>query len=299
MISASAHADIVSTGGAIVKIAPPPSVMIGVLESDTQAFAFDEQQDVTLTDALPVDISTPGIYDDTADLTPGSIPAGTVVSSHFVHADDVKNSGRGRPANMEGFVVTDSDILGISILSANLDASDFLGAPGTVYPTGGEQRQLNLEGGDLVIEEIDKRTVFIHFRIQTHLDQVRIITKGEDEQLGGEGCTPGFWKQPQHFDSWVGFAPTDSFESVFGRDAYSGSPTLLEVLSTGGGGLSALGRHAVAGLLNATNPDVDYAFTSSQVIQMFQSAFDSGDAAVIEETKNALDAANNGGCTIS
>ena len=24
---------------------------------------------------------------------------------------------------------------------------------------------------------------------------------------GGEGCTPGFWKQDQHFDSWVGFAP--------------------------------------------------------------------------------------------
>ena len=33
---------------------------------------------------------------------------------------------------------------------------------------------------------------------------------------GGEGCTPGFWKQDQHFDSWVGFAPTDSFETVFG-----------------------------------------------------------------------------------
>ena len=24
---------------------------------------------------------------------------------------------------------------------------------------------------------------------------------------GGEGCTPGFWKQDHHFDSWVGFAP--------------------------------------------------------------------------------------------
>ena len=25
---------------------------------------------------------------------------------------------------------------------------------------------------------------------------------------GGEGCTPGFWKQDQHFDSWVGFLPS-------------------------------------------------------------------------------------------
>src|SRR5262245_29821740 len=32
------------------------------------------------------------------------------------------------------------------------------------------------------------------------------------------GCTPGYWKQSQHFDSWVGHSPNDSFEAVFGRD---------------------------------------------------------------------------------
>ncbi|MGH2699634.1 MAG: hypothetical protein ACRDJL_10640 [Actinomycetota bacterium] len=297
--STTAYGEIVSTSGGIVKIAPPPSVMVGVLESDTEAFAFDEQQDVTLTDPLPVDITTPGVYDDSADLTPGSIPAGTTVSSHFVHADDIGGGGRSRPTRIEGTVVTDSDIIGISVLADNLDASDFLGAPGTVYPTGGQQRELNLDSADMVIEELDKRTVFIRFRILTHLDQVRIITEGEDEELGGEGCTPGYWKQPHHFDSWDGFAPTDSFEAVFGRDAYSGSPTLLDALEFKGGGLFALGRHSVAGLLNAAHPDVDYAFTSSQVIQMFQDAFDSGDAGVIEATKDALDAANNGGCTLN
>ena len=35
---------------------------------------------------------------------------------------------------------------------------------------------------------------------------------------GGEGCTPGFWKQPQHFDSWVGFAPDGLLRDVFGVD---------------------------------------------------------------------------------
>ncbi len=35
---------------------------------------------------------------------------------------------------------------------------------------------------------------------------------------GGEGCTPGYWKQTQHFDSWVGFQPSQFFDAVFGVD---------------------------------------------------------------------------------
>ena len=80
---------------------------------------------------------------------------------------------------------------------------------------------------------------------------------------GGEGCTPGFWKQEQHFDSWVGFAPSDSFEAVFGVDVTLRAggqntiedPTLLDALNANGGGVNALARHAVAALLNASNPD--------------------------------------------
>src|SRR6266545_1548142 len=30
-----------------------------------------------------------------------------------------------------------------------------------------------------------------------------------------EGCTPGFWKQPQHFDSWTGFSQGQTLENVF------------------------------------------------------------------------------------
>jgi hypothetical protein len=86
---------------------------------------------------------------------------------------------------------------------------------------------------------------------------------------GGEGCTPGFWKQDQHFDSWVGFAPGDSFETVFGVDVTLRSggqgtvddPTLLDALNANGGGVNALARHAVAALLNASNPDVASDFT--------------------------------------
>ena len=73
----------------------------------------------------------------------------------------------------------------------------------------------------------------------------------------------------QHFDSWVGFAPSDSFEAVFGVDVTLrtggqgtiADPTLLHALNANGGGVNALARHAVAALLNASNPDVDSDFT--------------------------------------
>lgn len=44
--------------------------------------------------------------------------------------------------------------------------------------------------------------------------------------------------------------------------------SLLDVLGQGGGGDKALGRHAVAALLNALSPSVDYPYTSAQVKQM-------------------------------
>jgi hypothetical protein len=87
---------------------------------------------------------------------------------------------------------------------------------------------------------------------------------------GTEGCTPGYWKQSQHFGNWVGYAPSDLFSSVF-DNAFPGM-TLLEVLQQGGGGLIALGRHTVAALLNAAS-DIDYPLSPQQVIDMFNDVF--------------------------
>jgi hypothetical protein len=111
-----------------------------------------------------------------------------------------------------------------------------------------------------------------------------------------EGCTPGYWKVPQHFDSWVGYLPSDSFQSVFGRPV---SGTLLDNLKLGGGGQNALGRHAVAALLNASSPDVDpvAAFdTVAEVISAYQAAYDSQSYST---TKDMFEASNEAGCPIN
>jgi hypothetical protein len=106
--------------------------------------------------------------------------------------------------------------------------------------------------------------------------------------LAGQGCTPGYWKQEQHFDAWAltPYAPDDLYNVVFGVDYFM---TLLQALWTGEGGEMALGRHAVAAILNAAHPDVDYYYTAAEVIAMVQAAYASGD---YEETKDLLEAQN-------
>jgi hypothetical protein len=110
----------------------------------------------------------------------------------------------------------------------------------------------------------------------------------------GAGCTPGYWKQGQHFDSWPGqHDPDDLFDLVF-DDAFPGK-SLLDVLSTGGGGLKALGRHTVAALLNsATN--MSYPLSTNDVITLFNAAFASG---AYQAAKDLFEGFNEQGCPLN
>lgn len=97
-----------------------------------------------------------------------------------------------------------------------------------------------------------------------------------------EGCTPGYWKQSQHFGNWPPpYTPSTLFSAVF-ENAFPGK-TLLEVAGLGGGGLNALGRHTVAALLNAANPEVEYAFSTAEVIQMFNDVYPGGDYETLKD----------------
>jgi hypothetical protein len=85
------------------------------------------------------------------------------------------------------------------------------------------------------------------------------------------------------------------------RNAFNGNPSLKQVLGFGGGGLEALSRHAVAALLNAAHPDIDPnpdIDTTAEVIALWQAAFDSGDPALIESTKNIFATSNEAGCAV-
>ena len=115
-------------------------------------------------------------------------------------------------------------------------------------------------------------------------------------QNPAQGCTPGFWRQEHHYDSWVGYTPTDDFETVFGVDASFSPDSLGDAVELGGGGERALARHAVAALLNAATGDVNYTLSISQVIASVQNAYATGE---FEALKDQLDAANNAGCPLN
>jgi hypothetical protein len=95
-----------------------------------------------------------------------------------------------------------------------------------------------------------------------------------------EGCSHGYWKQSQHFDSWNNHLPGDDFKTTFGLgplDIISlstggSNPTLLEALQSGGGGINPLARESVGALLNA-NAGINYPLTEAEVIAQFQVAF--------------------------
>jgi hypothetical protein len=122
---------------------------------------------------------------------------------------------------------------------------------------------------------------------------------------GGEGCTPGYWKS--HLDSWgpTGYTPGQSLGSVFsvvGLGSLS-SDSLLTALDYGGGSSLVdakriLLRAAVAALLNAAHPDVDYAMSEAEIIADVNAQLTSGTRSSILALKDELDAANNAGCPI-
>ncbi len=128
--------------------------------------------------------------------------------------------------------------------------------------------------------------------------------------IGGEGCTPGYWKQDQHFDSWAsvaGIGPSELFTAAGfnspgsdarfkrGRSEHDVA-TQLDALQANQGSLAALTRHAMAALLNALSPNVDYDLTPGEVTAKYNAAIAGGD---VEGTKNEFAGFNELGCPIN
>ena len=122
----------------------------------------------------------------------------------------------------------------------------------------------------------------------------------------GNGCTPGYWKQSQHRDSWepTGYSPYRKLNRVFDDTGYLGNRTLLQALSFEGGSSlygakRTLLRAGVAAVLNAAHPDIDYPLTTGEVINSVNSALAGNDRATILSLADQLDNYNNLGCNLN
>lgn len=112
---------------------------------------------------------------------------------------------------------------------------------------------------------------------------------------GGDGCTPGFWKNS--VGSWpAGYRPGADFDATFGVNGFNPNISLLDALNLGGGGKNALARHAVAALLNSAAADVDYGMSTADVIAVVQAAFAGG---AFESAKNVFEGLNELECGLS
>jgi hypothetical protein len=179
----SAAAAIVGTAPVFVQVLPAPvSVAPGGLLSDLNLFSFNERQ------CFPVPGG--GVATDS-----GVIPAGTLVSSHFLHGQPVTN------LLLSGQVLFNGPILGVISTSAGLDATDAaFGAPGTIYPTG--QAFRGLEAGQADAYAIVAGGFGINARMEvppaSFLDQIRVITRCCPGGPGGAcpGAPPSSCDQP-------------------------------------------------------------------------------------------------------
>lgn len=119
------------------------------------------------------------------------------------------------------------------------------------------------------------------------------IPADDDDELY-QGCPPRYWMQCRHVDEWTNYHPNDSFNEIFGTDIRC-DPTLMRMLWRSRGPCRGLNRHAVAALLNASHPDVNYMYTADEVIAMVQEAHDTG---TCRDVKRLLRAQNRADCPL-
>jgi hypothetical protein len=126
---------------------------------------------------------------------------------------------------------------------------------------------------------------------------------------GSEGCTPGYWKN--HTNSWgaSGYSPNQTVKSVFPAAGTHfpalGNATLLQALSFQGGtgtvgAAKILLRAAVAGLLNISNPTIDYGGVKANFISRTNAALSSGSRDRMLHLATEFDTRNNqGNCPLN
>ncbi len=218
-----------------------------------------------------------GTYQFQFDATTGSLPAGAVADitpGDWVQVWKATSSAESAaPFTITELLAPGMQVDSIYILTLVRDANGFL--------TEGVQTKLT-------------GTNVATLTVSNDLGAYVQVYNSVRPPAGGQGCTPGYWKQAQHFGSWTTpYTPATAFSTVF-ANAFPGK-SLLDVLGANGGGLNALGRHSVAALLNAASAGVESGMTSAEVIAAFNAAYASGN---YEAQKNVFEQMNEQGCPL-
>jgi hypothetical protein len=209
----------------------------------------------------------------------GSAPGGEIVigevNSNITYVFTVTNTGA---TNLENITIDDTDL--------GIDETDLLLLSGTLPLNPGGVIVYYYQttiSGDLVPNEACATGTSPLGIVVDDCDTANVVARTVVDGGCNWGCTPGYWKN--HIDSWVSYAPDDSFETIFGVTLNGNlkNLTLGEGLDLRGGDVKSLIRHAVAALLNSSSPDLFYNYATAEVIAKVQEAFNNGTYELIKE----------------
>lgn len=163
-----ASAAITSTSGGVTQIGPPAACGPGQLTSLFQAFAWDEQQNVTTTGVICDETQNPG---GSAAPTFGVLTG--VYDSHFIHFQGIPINNAAGSVTFNGFIV------GVMWNNIFLDISDGQsGALGTIYPTGYPFRGILAPNATSVVVNANVLNFnFQNFFTPNDLAQIRVFTQ--------------------------------------------------------------------------------------------------------------------------
>ncbi len=155
-----------SGNGTFVKLDPTTAFDVGAdTFDDDNLYAFDEDQNITLTEPIRVDIGG----DDT-----GMIAQGTVVASHYVFFDSLDSIHH-------GYVYFDAPILGVATYEPTMAATDFLANTSVNYIS---MELRGLENGDYVwIDEQDPHRLWVYWAGSSPGDYIRVFTEKSEAAL--------------------------------------------------------------------------------------------------------------------
>ena len=165
LISSPVHATVLdgrilqqSGQGSFVKLSTDTPFAVGYdTFDDDNLYAFDEDQNIVLTEPIRVDIGGER----------GLIPMGQTVASHYVFFDSLEGFHI-------GYVDFDAPILGVAAYQGTMAATDFLANTSVEYISVDLR---GLERGDEVwIDETDPHRLWVSWAGSSPGDYIRVFT---------------------------------------------------------------------------------------------------------------------------
>ena len=183
LLPISANASLIGISGN-VNIVQAPSDTLD-LQSNSNAFIFDEQKNFALTENLFINASVSGTYSG-GDGSPATnfIPVNTSIDSYYLQSRTyfIGEEPAGVPLregaiNYVGSLTFDTQILGIIFNKDDLiNSSSLLGLNGTTYSNRQLEDPSTVDFADFVTISPDLMTLNFDLNSGTPADSVRIIT---------------------------------------------------------------------------------------------------------------------------